>query len=171
MGDRIAVLNFGQLQQFDTPENLYNWPANLFVAGFIGSPSMNFFQMRVEPQEGRLRLRGMQFTLLVAERDAAVLEGFAGREVIVGVRPEHILDRRLNGSLPASAMIRAVVDVIEMLGNEQYVYLNVGDDEPVVARMPADIHLIRGEPVELVIPPGRLHFFDPESETAIRGGG
>jgi multiple sugar transport system ATP-binding protein len=171
MGDRIAVLNAGRLQQFDTPENLYNRPANLFVAGFIGSPSMNFFRMRVESGASDLRLRGARFTLPVLERDAAALEGFAGREIIAGVRPEHILDRRLNGSSPAGAIIRAVVDVIEMLGNEQYVYLSTGDDEPVVARMSAEIHLVRGEPVELVIPPGRLHFFDPKSETAIRGRG
>ncbi len=171
MGDRIAVLNAGRLQQFDTPENLYNRPANLFVAGFIGSPSMNFFRMRIESGEGGLRLRGARFTLPVPEHDAAGLAGFAGREIIAGIRPEHILDRRLNGSPAAGAMIRAVVDVIEMLGNEQYVYLSAGDDEPVVARMSAEIQLVRGEPVELVIPPGRLHFFDPDTGTAIRGRG
>jgi multiple sugar transport system ATP-binding protein len=167
MGDRIAVLNCGRLQQFDAPANLYNRPANLFVAGFIGSPSMNVFRMRVEPGGGRLWLRGAAFSFPVPERDVPALARYTGRTVIVGIRPEHLLDRRLNGSRPADAVIPAVVDVIEMLGNEQYIYLDTGNDQPVVARMAAEIHLSRGEPIELVIAPGRLHFFDPESELAI----
>jgi multiple sugar transport system ATP-binding protein len=156
MGDRIAVLNCGRLQQFDTPANLYNRSANLFVAGFIGSPSMNVFRMRVEPGGGQLWLRGAAFAFPVLERDVPALARYIGRTVIVCIRPEHLLDRRLNGSRPADAVIPTVVDVIEMLGNEQYIYLDAGNDQPVVTRMAAEIYLSRGEAVELMIAPSPL---------------
>ena len=137
MGNRIAVLNFGELQQFDTPENLYNHPANMFVAGFIGSPAMNFFGMRVVPSDGKLRLWSECFSLPVAACDTIALRGFAGRDIIVGIHPEHVTDRRRDGNLPANAVVNTVVDVVETLGSEQFVYLDAGGDQTLVARMPA----------------------------------
>ncbi|MBX6340911.1 MAG: ABC transporter ATP-binding protein [Thermomicrobiaceae bacterium] len=167
MGDRIAVLANAQLQQFDTPENLYNYPANMFVAGFIGSPAMNFIEMRIERTDGRLRLRSEHFSLPVAPEDVADLEGYQGSSIIVGVRPEHIVDRSLDGQLPADAVVDTTVEVVETLGNEQFVYLNVGDGKTLVARMPPEAHPPRGRAYQVVIPPDKLYFFDPSTERAI----
>ena len=167
MGDRIAVLNLGRLQQFDTPDHVYRHPVNSFVAGFIGSPSMNFFAMQIESSDGRLVLRGDSFSLPVAEQHVEALRRFAGTTLTVGVRPEHVLDRRLAGQLPAEAVIQATIDVIETLGAEQYVYLEAGGGTTLVARMPPDLTLHHGEPLEVVIPPEHLHFFDPVSGNAI----
>lgn len=167
MGDRIAVLNFGRLQQFDTPDNLYKHPDNVFVAGFIGSPSMNLFEMRIGTSDGRMMLRGEQFSLPVSDEDAAALRAFGGPSVTVGIRPEHVIDRSLDGRLPAEAVVKTTVDVVETLGAEQYVYLDTGAAEPLVARMPPDLALSHGSSLEVVLPPDRLHFFDPATGNAI----
>jgi multiple sugar transport system ATP-binding protein len=170
MGDRIAVLNDGQLQQFDTPTTLYNAPANRFVAGFIGSPAMNFLDAQVAVADGRTVLRSDRFALPVSPEDAAALRAYDGQAVTIGVRPEHIVDRRMDGHYPDQSVVNATVDVVEMLGNEQYVYLDAGGTEPLVARMPAQIDLQRGRPVEVVLPPEHLHFFDAQTGLAIASG-
>lgn len=168
MGDRIAVLNFGELQQFDTPSNLYNKPANMFVAGFIGSPSMNFFRMHTASDNGHVQLKNERLTIPVNLHDAAALKAANVSEVIVGVRPEHILDARSNGDVSGGVAVNATIEVLETLGNEYFVYLNVGAEEPVVARLPADRELEIGEQVSVLISPELLHYFDPETETTIR---
>jgi len=169
MGDRIAVLNQGRLQQFDTPDRLYHHPVNSFVAGFIGSPAMNFFQMRVQDVEGQLKLVGEHFSLPVSAEDASALAAHRDEEVTVGIRPEDIVDRRLDGRLPADAVIPVRVDVVETLGPEQYVYLETAAGDTMVARMPPDIPLRAGNTVDVVLPPDRLYFFDLTSGDAIRG--
>ncbi|HUZ02554.1 MAG TPA: sn-glycerol-3-phosphate ABC transporter ATP-binding protein UgpC [Thermomicrobiaceae bacterium] len=169
MGDRIAVLNQGRLQQFDTPDRLYHHPVNSFVAGFIGSPAMNFFQMRVQDVEGQLKLVGEHFSLPVSAEDASALAAHRDEEVTVGIRPEDIVDRRLDGRLPADAVIPVKVDVVETLGPEQYVYLETAAGDTMVARMPPDIPLRAGNTVDVVLPPDRLYFFDLTSGDAIRG--
>jgi multiple sugar transport system ATP-binding protein len=167
MGDRIAVLNFGELQQFDTPSNLYNRPANMFVAGFIGSPSMNFFRMRATHTDGIVELKSEQLSIPVNGRNARALRDANVSNVIVGLRPEHILDARSGGAPSGVTIVPATVDVVETLGNEYFVYLNVGAGEPVVARLPSDLELQVGDEIEAVISPDMLHFFDPETEVAI----
>ena len=169
MGDRIAVLNQGRLQQFDTPDRLYHHPVNSFVAGFIGSPAMNFFQMRVQDVEGQLKLVGEHFSLPVSAEDASALAAHRDEEVTVGIRPEDIVDRRLDGRLPADAVIPVRVDVVETLGPEQYVYLETAAGDTMVARMPPDIPLRAGNTVDVVLPPDRLYFFDLTSGDAIQG--
>ncbi|HET9015189.1 MAG TPA: sn-glycerol-3-phosphate ABC transporter ATP-binding protein UgpC [Thermomicrobiaceae bacterium] len=168
MGDRIAVLNDGRLQQFDTPDRLYRSPVNLFVAGFIGSPAMNFFDMRVQYADGQGRLVGEHFSLPVADADAGALAGYHDAVVTVGIRPEDIVDRRLDGQLPADAVIGVKVDVVETLGPEQYVYLETAAGDTMVARIPPDVVLRAGTSVDVVLPPDRLYYFDRATGQAIR---
>ncbi|MBA2452467.1 MAG: sn-glycerol-3-phosphate ABC transporter ATP-binding protein UgpC [Chloroflexia bacterium] len=170
MGDRIAVLNFGELQQFDTPANLYDKPRNVFVAGFIGSPSMNFFNMDVIVDDGALNLKNEHLTIPITGRNAEALRKANVSNVTVGIRPEHILDSRSNGHSPGGIPLPATVDVVETLGNEFFVYLNIGADQPIVARLPADLDLEIGQEIEIIMSPNVLHFFDPESGETISGG-
>ncbi len=169
MGDRIAVLNFGELQQFDTPANLYNKPGNMFVAGFIGSPSMNFFKMNLSTDDGALYLKSDALTIPISGPDADALRRADVSEVMTGIRPEHILDSRTNGHGLGGIPVRAEVDVVETLGHELFVYLDIGSQDPMVARLPADLDLEVGQVIEVVISPDVLHFFHPETGVAIAG--
>jgi multiple sugar transport system ATP-binding protein len=128
LGDRVAVLKKGLLQQVDSPQNLYRRPANLFVAGFIGSPSMNLTEARVEEDNGglcvsfaehRLRLDGAA----LARRPA--LRSYLGQKVVVGIRPETLADAALEPGTPAGRRMRAVIDLREDMGHEVFVYFTV----------------------------------------------
>jgi multiple sugar transport system ATP-binding protein len=155
MGDRIAVMSAGVLQQVGTPKELYEHPVNLFVAAFIGSPAMNFLRGRLS--DGVIRLdEGVELPVGVGASPA-------GRDggVVVGFRPEHL--ELGNGGSPGAARIPALVDVVEYLGDEELVHAKVGETE-IVALLPADARLQAGQEVELNIPSHRLHLFDPESE-------
>ena len=106
MGDRIAVLSLGVLQQLDTPQNLYDNPANKFVAGFIGSPSMNFIDVTVESSDGKLYAVTPGFRMEVPSNATQGLGGFVGKTVTMGVRPEHLIERsKLNGQAPEGSLI------------------------------------------------------------------
>jgi multiple sugar transport system ATP-binding protein len=168
MGDRIAVLNFGELQQFDTPEVLYNRPANLFVAGFIGSPAMNFFRMNVTSEGDQITLKSENRTIPLSGEPAQVVRAAGLDELIVGLRPEHMRDSREPGELPDAISFPATVDVLETLGNEYFVYLNTGNEEPIVARLPSTLDLAIGDQINVLISPNVLHFFDPDTGLSIR---
>jgi multiple sugar transport system ATP-binding protein len=168
MGDRIAVMSLGVLQQLDTPQRLYDMPANKFVAGFIGSPSMNFVDSTIEPQNGKLYATSPGIHLQVPDQKAASLERFIGKPVILGVRPEHIIDwEHANGVASQDSKIPVTVDVVELLGNETFVYLTMGDGSTITARMAPELRLQRGLQLDVTAPSDKMHFFDPETEYAI----
>jgi multiple sugar transport system ATP-binding protein len=154
MGDRIAVMNAGVLQQVGAPRELYEYPTNLFVAAFIGSPAMNFMRGHVE--NGSIRLGD---TTVDAARWGSAL-GERG-EVVVGFRPEHMtLDTLEEG---ATARIPARVDVVEYLGDEELVHAEAGSTE-IVALISSDRRVEAGDVIDLRVPLERLHLFDPETE-------
>jgi multiple sugar transport system ATP-binding protein len=188
MGDRIAVMSLGVLQQLDTPQNLYDHPANKFVAGFIGSPAMNFVDVAVEAQNGKIYARTAGFTMQAPAIKEKSLSGYIGKTVTMGVRPEHLVEvSRLAGLVPGMS-IPVTVDIVELLGNENFVYLlnrpngRRGDAELAIteieapragttlltARMAPDLRLHRGDHIEVSALPENLHFFDPENELSIR---
>ena len=158
MGDRIAVMSAGVLQQVGTPKELYEHPTNIFVAAFIGSPAMNFLRGRVE--DGVIRFENASIDVPPSAGGLT-----RGGEVIVGFRPEHMALR--NGDTTPSARIPALVDVVEYLGDDELVHAKVGENE-IVALLPADEQLQPGQEVELGVPVQRLHLFDPESEQTLR---
>ena len=188
MGDRIAVMSLGVLQQLDTPQNLYDHPANKFVAGFIGSPSMNFVDVNLEAQDGKIYARTAGFSMQAPPGKDRVLAPYVGQTLTMGVRPEHLVEvSRLAGAVPGMS-IPVTVDIVEQLGNESFVYLlnrpngRRSDEELALteieaprtgttlltARMAPDLHLRRGDHIEVSALPENLHFFDPQSEAALR---
>jgi multiple sugar transport system ATP-binding protein len=168
MGDRIAVMSLGILQQLDTPQNLYDTPANKFVAGFIGSPSMNFVDTVIEQNGGNLYAKANGFTLRVPQAKADAVSAYVGKPVTLGVRPEHLVEQSRAGNEAApDSSIHATVDVVELLGNEIFVYLTT-QDQTITARMDPDLNLTRGQQIQVTSASERLHFFDPQTEQAIR---
>jgi len=167
MGDRIAVMSLGILQQLDTPQNLYDTPANKFVAGFIGSPSMNFVDVSIQQADGALHAVTPGFRMRVPDIKAKSVQSYVGQTVTMGVRPEHLVDRaHADGMAAPDSFIPATVDVIELLGNEIFVYLN-NEAATLTARMDPDLHLQRGQPIEVTAPPDKLHFFDPKTDASL----
>ncbi|CAN7692370.1 ABC transporter ATP-binding protein [Pararhizobium sp. LjRoot238] len=181
MGDRVAVLKGGVLQQVDTPKALYNRPINAFVAGFIGSPSMNLFEGRL--QDGKIQLPTFSIPLPVSAFDRAPgLSAFEGKTVVFGIRPEDLYDGRLPSGA-AYPTIPALVKSIEELGSELIVHLNIeavrvdsGDPDAVedlsnaanaVARFEAVSAVEAGESIDLAVDPAKLHFFHPQTHMAL----
>jgi multiple sugar transport system ATP-binding protein len=161
MGDRIAVMRDGILQQVGSPQELYDFPVNVFVAGFIGSPSMNFATATIDGTN----LRVGSATLALSDRPAQVAKDRKdGSEVMIGFRPEHL--ELANGSGGGVALLPAKVDVVEYLGNEELLHAEVEGNE-VVALVPSDRKVKVGEMVDFTIPMDKLHVFDPESERSL----
>ncbi len=167
MGDRIVVLNNGRVQQIDTPLNLYNRPQNRFVAGFIGSPAMNFFDCVVQNGES-LVLKGKAFQFALPPRLKQYLAPYTQRPVILGIRPEDIHLSAPAEHMKEQGMMQAEVDVVEPMGNEVFVYLHAGEDHFVVRTGPE--HLPRhGQRLNLILDLTKAHFFDPDTEKRVEG--
>ncbi len=165
MATRIAVINRGKLQQLDTPQNLYNFPTNLFVAGFIGSPAMNFFPAKIR-KNGKLVIDAGEFSVDVPAKKAKALEGCVGKDVVFGIRPENIHDAELVPSNIQAAKVTAKVDVTELMGNEILLYLLTGKNT-FVARVDPRSKARVGEQMPVVFDMDKLHIFDAETEQAI----
>ncbi|HWK88892.1 MAG TPA: sn-glycerol-3-phosphate ABC transporter ATP-binding protein UgpC [Longimicrobium sp.] len=167
LGDRIVVLNHGRIQQIDTPLRLYDHPANRFVAGFIGSPAMNFFPGSLANGNGlTFRAEGGAFQVPVPAAWEEPLRGHAGKKIVLGIRPESL---HAPGSRPPAATLAEapfVVEALEPLGNEIFVNARTGS-HVATARVPPQALPLPGEPLSLALDLGRLHFFDPESELAL----
>lgn len=166
MGDRIVVMKDGIIQQIDSPLSLYNFPVNKFVAGFIGSPSMNFIDGTIIRHDG-LKFRASAGTLIVdLSGDAASkLEKYEDRKVTIGIRPEDIYD---SPSDEKGKMLKADVklEVVEPMGNEIFLYFSIGD-APVIARIPAREKPAQGSVASVYFNSSKLHFFDQETGLAI----
>ena len=192
MGDRVAVMLSGHLQQVDNPERLYERPANQFVAGFIGSPSMNMVEARLSRTDDDLIVtfgacRLVVDTELVAERPA--LSEYDGRKVTLGIRPEDFEDAAFTAEAPPERTLDIVTGLREALGSEVLVHFSVatasasapdasefiesvGDAGSIfVARVHPQTKAREGEPLRLVVNNKRLHFFDPDTGLAIYGEG
>jgi len=167
MGDRIAVMSLGVLQQLDTPQNLYDSPANKFVAGFMGSPSMNFADVTISAEGGKLFASAPGFKIAVPDSRGTGLQPYIGKTVTLGIRPEHIVERSRAGAAAAQTLIPVTVDVVELLGNEIFVYLN-NQNTTLTARMDPGIRLERGQQIDVAFEPEKLHFFDTATEQTIR---
>jgi multiple sugar transport system ATP-binding protein len=165
LGDRVVVMREGLVQQVGTPLEIYSEPVSRFVAGFIGSPAMNFIEVELESRGDALEARAEGLRLPVPPARRAGLAAYAGRRTTLGVRPEHIL--LLNGEKPGEAAAQGRIEVTEQLGSELLADVLIGATSLVVSRVDPEAKLARGQPVGLVFNPARLHFFDPASGAAI----
>jgi multiple sugar transport system ATP-binding protein len=164
MGTRIVVMRDGLIQQVDSPINLYDKPVNRFVAGFMGSPAMNFLIGTV--RDGRIT--GASFDVKPDAELGQKLQRHSGQKVYFGIRPENVGLRGHSDIVEADNTIRATVDVVEPLGAETIVIASVDGDQSVVARVDPHVPLAAGDQVELLVDPHKMHAFDLETEQNIR---
>ncbi len=163
MATRIAVMNKGILQQLDSPQNLYNHPANLFVAGFIGSPAMNFFPSKLRKDDGAIFVDTGDFSVKLPEKHKDTLGNFIGKEVIFGIRPDDIFNPSYMPAGIRAEKVSAKVDVTELMGNEIFLYLVSGKNN-FTARVDPRSHYTIGESVELAFNMDNFHIFDPSQD-------
>ena len=196
MGDRVAVMNAGHLQQVDTPQVLYDQPVNEFVAGFIGSPSINLVEAQLAQSNGHLEVAIGDHRLTVDDalaRNRSGIADYVGRSVILGIRPESFEDASIESDAPADRRLRVTCDLTEPLGAEVLVHFSmgapriatsataadVGDDAQVsfaeeedassrlVARVDPKSRIAEHSEIELAVDTSRLYFFDPETGATI----
>jgi multiple sugar transport system ATP-binding protein len=195
LGDRVAVMQKGRLQQVATPQALYERPVNDFVAGFIGSPSINMVEAEVQRSNGTMSVTFGDQKLTIADelaRAHAELAGYVGRSVVLGIRPEDIEDASLDSGAPPERRLKITCDYTEPLGAEVLVYFTVAaagivagvepEADPalqaapataeqagtrLVARVGPRTRITEGDQVELAVDTSRLYFFDPESHAAL----
>jgi len=167
MGQRIAVMKDGVLQQCDEPENVYRRPANKFVAGFIGAPPMNFFKATIANDSNGVMVDAGDFKLPLPNNKAAA--AYVGKPVTLGIRPEAIFDANIEGPVKANAhnVIMAKVDVLEPLGHEYVAYLKT-DSHNFVATIDPGTKIQIDDVAKFVVNLDELHIFDADTEAAIR---
>ncbi|HNZ99465.1 sn-glycerol-3-phosphate ABC transporter ATP-binding protein UgpC [Ruminococcus sp.] len=174
MGDRIVCMKDGFVQQIDTPQNLYENPVNKFVAGFLGSPQMNFIDAELKEEYGQFIVefgasngRGNRYQIIVPESEVNEdLGSYVGKEIILGVRPESIHDEEMYLSNASTGVIDANVEITEMMGAETYLYL-LCEGIPLTARVSPRSTARPGDDIKVAIDPNRIHIFDKETEKAI----
>jgi multiple sugar transport system ATP-binding protein len=167
MGSRICVLKDGLMMQIDSPQNLYDKPDNVFVAGFIGSPAMNFFDVTIVAQDGDLYVDAGTFRLKLPPEKTQAVGPYAGRQVVFGARPEDIHDREYVPSGIRAEPLTATVDVTELMGNEIFVYLLTGQKQ-FIARVDPRTKANVGSEMGIVFNMDNVHLFDRDTEEAIR---
>lgn len=167
MGQRMAIMKDGLLQQVDEPERVYAEPANKFVAGFVGSPPMNFFDAKIEKTGDRFLVDAGDFKLALPPGHAG--EKMPGQAVTLGIRPEAISDATLEGSTKGTPenTFDAKVDVVEALGNQYVAYLTIGS-QTMVATLDASSGIRNQENARVTIDSNQIHLFDASTERAIR---
>jgi multiple sugar transport system ATP-binding protein len=164
MGDRIVIMKDGLIQQVGAPLEVYAHPQNQFVAGFIGSPAMNFISCSVSSKDGQLFFTNPGLNLVVPSSRAKALAAYAGKPVTMGVRPEEL--REATAQDPANTVFEATVEVVEPIGHEIYLDVKAGPVE-LIARVSPDTPAKVGQKIRLAATVEKLHAFDPQTEKAI----
>lgn len=166
MGDRIVVMKDGIIQQAASPEELYNQPTNIFVAGFIGSPTMNFINGQLTEENGAIMFTANGLKVEVPQGKAGALKqgGYVGKEVIMGVRPEDIHEEPVFMEASPGTIFSGHVDVTENLGHEMLLYLSGVGQDTVIARVDGRSTTREGDNVKLAVDMNKIHIFDKETE-------
>jgi len=191
MGDRVAVIRKGELQQIDTPREIYLKPKNIFVAGFIGSPSMNFVYANVGVNKSSIQLNFGDDQIEYKGEKLGELKAFENNEIVMGIRPEAFEDGNYANASEFSESIKVSVSLLEQLGSDLYIHFYkdikpvqteaieeiladegedlsvLGDNTKFIARINPNSTFVEGKEIELKIDPSKLHFFDPETGDAI----
>ena len=191
MGDRVAVIRKGELQQIDTPREIYSNPKNIFVAGFIGSPSMNFVYANVKGKKGSIELSFGDDKIAYNGPNLDKLREFENTEIVMGIRPEAFEDSNYANKTEFSESMKVTVSLLEQLGSDSYIHFYkdikpvqtdaieeiladegedlsvLGDNTKFIARINPNSSVIEGENIELKVDPSKLHFFEPENGNVI----
>jgi len=170
MASRIVVMKDGVVQQVDTPQNLYDFPANEFVAGFIGSPQMNFFDVKLV-KEGQDVVAKFGNNKIVVPQDKVsklIDEAYIGKEVVMGIRPENINDAPEAVAASAGATMEVTIEVAEKMGSETYLYMTTsGKEGNIIARVDPRTSSATGSTIKVALDTAHLHFFDKDSTITI----
>ncbi len=168
MATRIVVMKDGFIQQVDTPQNLYDKPVNMFVAGFIGTPQMNFINAVLEKKDDKACLSFEGHTLTIPEEKAndPALAEYYGKEVVIGIRPECIHDEEIFMQQFSDNVIEVDVDVTELMGAEIYLYLAVGEQN-MTARVSSRSQARAGDKIQVAIETARIHIFDKDTQKCL----
>ena len=191
MGDRVAVIRKGELQQIDTPREIYSNPKNIFVAGFIGSPSMNFVYANVKGKKGSIELSFGDDKIAYNGPNLDKLREFENTEIVMGIRPEAFEDSNYANKDEFSESMKVTVSLLEQLGSDSYIHFYkdikpvqtdaieeiladegedlsvLGDNTKFIARINPNSSVVEGENIELKVDPSKLHFFEPENGNVI----
>ena len=169
MATRIVVMKDGLIQQVDTPQNLYDYPVNIFVAGFIGTPQMNFINGKLEKkgEDVYFNFENISLKLPAEKANNPDLKDYIGQEVIVGLRPEAIHDEPSQLANHTDSQLETYVDVTELMGAEIYLYLNVGEETRLIARVSSRSTSRAGDTIKVAFDMSRLHIFDKDTERCI----
>ena len=168
MGTRIIVMKDGFMQQVDSPINLYNYPCNMFVAGFIGSPQMNFIDATVVKKNDAVYLEFGNESIKIEESKAKILieKDYIGKEVVMGIRPEDMYDDANFISMSPDSVVSAHVDLTEVMGAETYLYLSIAGTN-FTARVNPRTTAAYGDDIKVAIDAHKIHIFDKETELTI----
>ena len=166
MGDRIVVMKDGYIQQADTPLNLYDFPRNIFVAGFIGSPAMNFLHVSLEEVNGRFWLVNKALRLLLPDAQRSGLAAYKNKELVLGIRPEAIYDEPAFLESHPQWILNVRLDVVEPMGPEQFIYFTV-NKESIIARVPSSSRLKALKEHRVAFNLNLAHYFDLDTQERI----
>ncbi|MFH1853729.1 MAG: sn-glycerol-3-phosphate ABC transporter ATP-binding protein UgpC [Candidatus Omnitrophota bacterium] len=166
MGDRIVVMKDGLIQQVDDPITLYNNPVNKFVAGFIGSPPMNFVKGRIIKKDSKFYFAESGFKVRIIDDMYLKIAPYEGKEVIFGIRPEDIYDKLFVSDASRDNMVKAVVEIIEPMGAEVFLYITAGKS-PMIARVGGHDKPEVGQDIDMVFDTSKAHFFNKDTEDII----
>jgi multiple sugar transport system ATP-binding protein len=166
MGNRIAVMSEGRLQQVGTPQELYDYPVNRFVAGFIGSPSMNFMEVTQSGSDGAVKLEAPGITIPMPDRFRDSVRGTGTRSLLAGIRPEHF--ELGTAAAETTAAVSGVAEVVEYLGNEELLHVTQNNRD-LVAIVDSSQRVQPGQNVTLRVPLDKVYLFDPESGLSLDG--
>ncbi len=166
MADRIVVMNNAYIQQIGTPSEVYDNPQNMFVAGFIGTPAMNFFRGRID-KDGNFVAQGMRIEIPKGRLKTLKEKGYTEKELVMGIRPEDIHDDNVTAETYPNARVEFSVEVAELLGSETNVTAKIGDQD-AIARVDARTDIDIGDKVTFTFDMNKVHFFDQDSEEVIK---
>jgi multiple sugar transport system ATP-binding protein len=166
MGDRIVVMKDGLIQQIADPIALYDRPANRFVAGFIGSPPMNFIKGVIISREGKFYFNEGTFHAKLVDPMVPKVMPYLNKEIVFGIRPEDIYDKLFVSYAPSENTIKANCEVIEPMGSEVYLHLNTGKN-PFIAKVGGHNRPTINQDMDLVLDMSKVHFFDKDTDVAI----
>ncbi len=173
MATRIVVMKDGLIQQVDTPQNLYDKPCNIFVAGFIGTPQMNFINSVVEKKNGEYYIAFCGNSIKIPnskyfnEKEENILEDYVGKEIVAGIRPECLHDDPMYLERFADSIIETDVEVTELMGAEIYLYLAAGEEQSLIARVASNSKARAGDKLKIALDPDKIHLFDKDTERFI----
>ena len=166
LGDRIAVMRKGKILQIDTPLNVYDNPVNRFVAGFIGSPPMNFMEGNIISKNGDIYFYTRNYNLKIVKRMQKALEKYTDKKIVLGIRAENIYDKLFASNATPGNTLRTNCEVVETMGSHNYLYLSAGKHK-FIASVEGHNKPPSGSTLEVVFDMERVHFFDPSTEDTI----